>query len=131
MTCTGPDCDRPVFRRELCRGHYWQRHEAGKPLRPLAPRRQRSIARISLAAALRDDTPTHAAADGEFERNTERLRKAVYDAAHPARRLCVIPGCGRHRYWRAFCLAHGRVMAPGAFKNARQANDVGSGGENG
>ena len=40
-TCIGPECDREVWAKELCVGHYTQRRK-GQPLAPLRKYRFRS-----------------------------------------------------------------------------------------
>lgn len=109
VPCTGPDCGRPARRQGLCWGHLWQaRH--GRPLQPLAPRRQTKQERLAAAALAFADAET----DEEYERAKARLRAA---GRSPAR--CVVEACGRRRYALGLCKAHWRGSIE-AFRRAHE-----------
>lgn len=71
MTCSGPECQRPVARSGLCWGHYRQR-QRGHRLRPLEPRDLAPIHSLTAAAL------AYAQADDEdYDRALARLKTAA------------------------------------------------------
>jgi len=94
--CNGPECRRLVFRAGLCRGHYWQRQQ-GRPLKPLAPRRQSRAERLAAAALAYADAET----PDDYERAQARLRMAWRDPKRCA--------CGRRVYRAGKCFRHARA----------------------
>lgn len=97
MTCHGPDCTHKAQRGALCWGHVWQmRH--GKPLRPLAPRKQSRTQRMQAAAL----AYAEAEDDESYARALARLRMA----ARPVPRC----SCGRRAYLKGRCYRCFRVV---------------------